>query len=84
MKHEFPLKDLGTERILPLSETSSSSNGGKTTGLFSLERLAKQRETLNQLLDMTAEESTEWKEIKTRWCRRCPLPIHRMEEDPTV
>ena len=70
VKHEFPLKDIVNEKMTPSSSlerlSSSSSNGGKTTGLSSLERLAKQRETLNQLLDMTAEDSTEWNEIKTK------------------
>jgi hypothetical protein len=67
VKHEFPMKDLSIDPKLPLSDLSSASKDVKaTTGLSSLDRLAKQRETLNQLLDMTAEESNEWKDIKTK------------------
>ena len=31
-----------------------------------LEKLARQRDTLNQLLLLTTEESNEWKDLKTR------------------
>ena len=69
VKHEFPNTE-GKETTQPASDSSISSAVKQIsfagTGLSDLERLAKQRETLNQLLELTTEDSTEWNSLKTK------------------
>ena len=65
VKHEFPPKDT-SQSSLSTSETSLSTKSIGISGMSELEKLSRQRDTLNQLLLLTTEDTAEWKDLKNK------------------
>ena len=62
VKHEFPPKETSQST----SESSLSTKSIGISGMSELEKLSRQRDTLNQLLLLTTEDSAEWKDLKNK------------------
>ena len=76
VKHEFPLKES------PITSESSLTSAVKGINVMSeFDKLARQRDTLNQLLLMTTEDSSEWKMIKTKIKANLYRELSLLEED---